>query len=262
MRSILKDKHYLKRIYPLIFWIFIWQIVAMSIDKQLIVPTPLSTFEAIYSLIGKSDFWLIIGMSIYRVLLGFFIAVIIGCITGIISGLNPFIYNLFHPMIVTIKSTPVLSFIIIALLWFGSGNVPIFICFLMCYPIIWTSVVEGIKNVDQALLEMSKVYEVNRGYVIRKIFMPTIMPYAVTGVLNGLGLGWKVTVAAEVLSHPKYAIGGKLHDAKIYLESEQLFAWTIVVILLSMFFELLFERMIKRLNRKESILHMKKGKAQ
>lgn len=250
MRSTTKDKGFLQKVLPIVIWIIIWQIIALGVNKQLYIPTPLSTFKAIYEIVLKADFWLIIGMSIYRVLFGFIIALIVGSITGIIAGLNNMIYQLFHPMIVTIKSTPVLSFIIIALLWFGSGNVPIFICFLMCYPIIWISVVEGIKNVNTHLLEMAKIYEVKNKYIIKKIFIPTIKPYVVTGILNGLGLGWKVTVAAEVLSHPKYAIGAKLHDAKIYLESERLFAWTIVVIVLSMFFEFLFQVMMKRLDRK------------
>lgn len=249
MRFITKNKGFLQKVYPIFIWIFIWQLIAILVNKQLFIPTPRSTFEAINMLVLKSDFWMIIGMSIYRVLVGFIFAMILGCITGIIAGLNNVVYQLFHPMIVTIKSTPVLSFIIIALLWFGSGNVPIFICFLMCYPIIWISVVEGIKSVDKQLLQMAKIYQVKTIYIIKNIYIPTIIPYIVTGTLNGLGLGWKVTVAAEVLSHPQYAIGAELHSAKIYLESEQLFAWTIVVIVLSMLFEFLFELIVHRFGR-------------
>lgn len=259
MKLFFTNGNVFRKIYPILFWLLMWQLSAMLINRQLFVPSPYSTLKALYLLIIDSDFWMIITMSIYRVLMGFIIAVIVGCITGILSGINQVTYQLLHPLIVAIKSTPVLSFIIIALLWFGSSNVPIFICFLMCYPLIWTSVVEGIRQVDKQLLQMADTYEVKRKYIIRDIYIPTIFPYLITGVLSGLGLGWKVTVAAEVLSHPRYAIGAKLHDAKIYLESDRLFAWTIVVIALSMFFELLIEAIIRKLSGKGTYRLIKKG---
>ncbi|PKM95405.1 MAG: ABC transporter permease [Firmicutes bacterium HGW-Firmicutes-1] len=244
MSFIIKNK---TKLYAILFWVFVWYVVAIIVNRELLLPTPLATFKALSELVLGKDFWIIIGMSIYRVLVGFIISIIVGGITGIASGLNKTIYNLFQPIIVVIKSTPVLSFIIIALLWFGSSDVPIFICFLMCYPIVWTSVVQGIKQVDTDLLQMAKIYKVKTKYIIKNIYIPTIIPFIISGILSGLGLGWKVTVAAEVLSHPQYSIGANLHDAKIYLESEQLFAWTIVVIVLSMLFEYIFNMSIKLL---------------
>lgn len=140
-----------------------------------------------------------------------------------------------------------MSIIIIALIWFQSGRVPIFVCFLMCFPIIWTNAVEGIRQVSKDLLQMAKVYRVNRSLIIRRIYIPSIRPYLIAGVTTALGLGWKVTVAAEVLSNPKFSIGGNLYGAKVYLESSQLFAWTSVVIILSFAFEYLFKYIIGRI---------------
>lgn len=177
--------------------------------------------------------------------MGIFLSIIIGTLTAVISSMSTFVYNLIQPLMTAIKSTPVLSFIIIALIWFSSTNVPIFICFLMCYPVIWTNLVTAIKGVDKKLLEMSKVYKVKKSVVFKKVYIPSVLPYFAAACITCLGLGWKVSVAAEVLSHPRNAIGSNLHSAKAYLDSTELFAWTFVVILLSFIFEIVFSKMIK-----------------
>lgn len=242
--STMKDK--LFKIFSIIFWIIIWEIGFLLIDRELYLPSPLSTLTTLLTLIKVKTFWYTVFMTISRVIIGFIISCILGTLIGIICGLNKYFYNLFNPLIITIKSTPVMSFIIIALIWFKSSNVPIFICFLMCFPIIWTSVVKGIHNVDNKLIEMARLYEVKKLDVLRGIYIPSIIPYVTTGMITALGLGWKVTVASEVLSSPKFSIGSKLYDAKVYLESEQLFAWTIVVIIFSMIFEYAFNYLIMK----------------
>jgi len=230
-----------------IFWIAIWEIASLLIGKEVYLPSPLNTIKALLTLSITSKFWYSIAMTFIRVVLGFVISCIAGIILGIICGLNRFLYELLNPLVIAIKSTPVMSIIIIALIWFQSGRVPIFVCFLMCFPIIWTNAVEGIRQVSKDLLQMAKVYRVNRSLIIRRIYIPSIRPYLIAGVTTALGLGWKVTVAAEVLSNPKFSIGGNLYGAKVYLESSQLFAWTSVVIILSFAFEYLFKYIIGRI---------------
>jgi len=244
--TILKNKK-IARIIVAIFWIAIWEIASLLIGKEVYLPSPLNTIKALLTLSITSKFWYSIAMTFIRVVLGFVISCIAGIILGIICGLNRFLYELLNPLVIAIKSTPVMSIIIIALIWFQSGRVPIFVCFLMCFPIIWTNAVEGIRQVSKDLLQMAKVYRVNRSLIIRRIYIPSIRPYLIAGVTTALGLGWKVTVAAEVLSNPKFSIGGNLYGAKVYLESSQLFAWTSVVIILSFAFEYLFKYIIGRI---------------
>lgn len=244
--TILKNKK-IARIMVAIFWIAIWEIASLLIGKEVYLPSPLNTIKALLTLSITSKFWYSIAMTFIRVVLGFVISCIAGIILGIICGLNRFLYELLNPLVIAIKSTPVMSIIIIALIWFQSGRVPIFVCFLMCFPIIWTNAVEGIRQVSKDLLQMAKVYRINRSLIIRRIYIPSIRPYLIAGVTTALGLGWKVTVAAEVLSNPKFSIGGNLYGAKVYLESSQLFAWTSVVIILSFAFEYLFKYIIGRI---------------
>lgn len=232
-----------------IFWIAIWEIASLLIGKEVYLPSPLNTLKALFALSITSKFWYSIAMTFIRVVVGFVISCIAGIILGIICGLNRFLYQLLNPLVIAIKSTPVMSIIIIALIWFQSGRVPIFVCFLMCFPIVWTNAVEGIRQVSKDLLQMARVYRVNRSLIIRRIYIPSISPYLIAGITTALGLGWKVTVAAEVLSNPKFSIGGNLYGAKVYLESSELFAWTSVVVILSFAFEYLFKYIIGRIGK-------------
>lgn len=236
--SSIKDKKIkLNKVFILLFWILVWQIAHMAIGRDIYVPSPVSVFERLSELILTELFWRTVFYSIYRVILGILISVILGVVLGVASSLNKSIYNILNPLIIAIKSTPVISFIIIALIWFKSSNVPIFICFLMCFPIIWTNVVEGIRNTDGKLLEMVKVHKVKNSLILRRVYLPSIIPYFNAALITSLGLGWKVSVAAEVLSHPRNSIGSQLYSAKIYLDSSDLYAWTLVVIILSFLFE-------------------------
>ncbi|NDL67291.1 ABC transporter permease [Anaerotalea alkaliphila] len=230
------------RIIPLLFWFLLWELAAAWMGKPLLLPSASQTLATLVRLLPTAGFWTTIAYSILRVLGGFLLAAFLGTLTGVACGFNRFLEALFRPMVAAVRSTPVLSFILLALLWFPSGQVPVFIAFLMCYPLFWTAVVGGMGQVDRKLLEMAHIYKVRRRDVLAGIYLPTLEPFLRGALVNGLGLGWKVAVAAEVLSRPRHAIGANLHDAKIYLETEGLFAWTLVVVGLSILFEVLFKK--------------------
>lgn len=243
----------LHKIVVLFFWIAIWQILYFIVGRDIYVPSPYSVFERLSQLIFIASFWESVFHSIFRVLIGIIVSIVLGVVLGTLSALNRYVYDLLSPLVTAIKSTPVISFIIVALIWFSSASVPVFICFLMCFPIIWTNVVEGIRNVDRNLLQMAYIYEVKETKILRHIYLPTITPYFVAAGIMALGMGWKVSVAAEVLSHPRYGIGSHLYSAKVYLDSVELFAWTLVVIVLSMLFESTFSWLIRKLHHRKTV---------
>lgn len=246
--SIIIDK--LKSIFKygviLLFWIGVWQLAHLGIGRDVYVPSPFVVFERLFQLIGEKGFWRIVYHSMARVAMGVSLSLVLGVTLGVLSGLFKWIYALFHPFMVVVKSTPVISIIIVALVWLKSSNVPIFISFLMCFPIIWTNTVTGIQNVDNKLLQMAKVYAVTKRHRLKYIYIPSLVPYISAAMITALGLGWKVSVAAEVLSHPRNAIGSELHTSKAYVDTPSLFAWTLVVILLSLMFEFVFAYFIKK----------------
>lgn len=234
----------------ILFWLCIWELCSLFLNTEILFPAPLAVLKALYYMMGKEAFWISVFQSILRVIEGISFSIITGILLGIISGINKFVEELLEPLVVTIKATPVMSVIIVALVWFQSSGVAIFTSILMCFPIIYTNVLQGIKSVDRKFLEVAKVYKVKRIYILKYIYIPSIKSYIVSGVLMCLGLGWKVTVASEVLSTPKYSIGLNLLNAKSILDMEELFAWTIVVVILSLIFENMFKFYINRKSNK------------
>ncbi|MBV1759020.1 MAG: ABC transporter permease subunit [Dethiosulfatibacter sp.] len=237
------------RLIGIVIILTVWQVLYMLINRDIYLPSPLNVIRSFVQITTDKDFFTIVSSTTFRVLLSFALSTFFGVLIGIACGLNKTVYQIFEPVIVLIRSTPVISIIIIALIWFRSDNAPVFTGFLMCFPVIWSNVVQGIKSTNQHLIEMSKIYKVNPVQIIRTIYIPSARPFIAAGLTTSLGLAWKVIAAAEVLSLPKYGIGSKLHDSKIYLESDKLLAWTLLIIIISYLFELMLMRILSNPSR-------------
>jgi len=246
MHSILHNKS--RKIYIILFWLVVWEVLSLIINQEIYLPSPFSTFNALVDLLKTKDTYITIFYSTYRTLSGFFVSCLFGIIIGYLCGTNQFFYDLFTPFIGIIRTIPVMSIIIIAIMWFKDSNVPIFVAFLMCFPIIWTNTVSGIRSTDQKLLQMCQIYNIKKIRVIKSVYFYSVLPYVKAAMISALGIGWKVTSAAEVLSLPKYSIGRYLYDSKVYLEIPYLFAWTVIIITLSYFFETVLKKLFKSRN--------------
>ncbi|WP_368490455.1 ABC transporter permease [Clostridium sp. BJN0013] len=244
--SITAETKIIKKIGILIFWILIWHVCSVFINEELLLPSPFQVLKSLVLLMGKFYFWKSVLSSVIRVIIGILLSVLIGIVLGLTAGLNKFVEELLEPLIVTVKATPVISIIIIALVWFNSSNVVIFTAILICFPIVYTNVLQGIKSIDKSLIQMANVFKVKRKYVLKDIYLPSIKNYIVSGILMCMGIGWKVSVASEVLSIPRYSIGLNLLSAKTTLETAELFAWTIVVVILSFMFEKVFKYYLQK----------------
>lgn len=242
----------IKKLGIFLFWIVIWEIVSILVGSNILLPSPFQVLRSLMILIGKVYFWKSILYSLFRVVLGICVSIALGIVVGIVSGTNKFVEDLLQPLVVSIKATPVMSIIIIALVWFSSSNVVIFTAILICFPMVYTNVLEGIKSADKNLVDMARFYKVKEKHILKDIYLPGIKSYIVSGILMCLGIGWKVSVAAEVLSTPKYSIGINLLDAKTMLETSELFAWTSVVVVLSFVFEVIFKYFVSKLSSYKS----------
>ncbi len=225
----------------------IWKIVSMAIGADIILPPPESVLKDFIYAIQSDIFWDALLSTIARGVAGFTIGCILGIIVGFATGFSRVMFFLFQPIIAVIRSTPNMSIILLALIWFGSNLVPIFVSFLMVFPIICSNVMEGVKNTEFNLVEMAKIHRVKRWRIITEIYLPSILPYLVAGVSTAIGISWKVIISAEVLSQPVFGIGTQLHDARIFLETGQLFAWTVVAIIVGFTFEKLLRNLEHRL---------------
>ena len=166
-------------------------------------------------------------------MLGFALAVSAGIALAVISAMAEPIRLLIQPLMQLIKAVPVASFVILALLWVKSRNLSVLIAFLMVLPVVYTAILQGILQTDTKLLEMTKVFRVPLPRVILAVWIPAVWPYFVQSCAVGMGLAWKSGIAAEVIGLPTQSIGEALYQAKIYLETGELFAWTAVIVVCS-----------------------------
>lgn len=243
--SIIKSS--LATLVSLLILILFWKAISVSLNSEIILPSPESVFKEVIRIVQSSDFWPTVFTTIMRAVFAFILASILGIIVGMITGFSKSADMIVKPVLLIIMSTPIISFILLALIWFKSNNVPIFATFLMTFPIITTNVSEGIKNIDYGLIEMAKVYRICRWRILSEIYLPSIASYLTAAISTAVGLGWKVVVTAEVLSQPQLAIGTSLQNSKIYLETSRVLAWTLIAVTLSFAFEILIRILEKRL---------------
>jgi NitT/TauT family transport system permease protein len=213
---------------------------SMAVGKEIILVSPVRAVSRVIQLAPEAGFWHSIWFSLIRIVLGFFTAAFSGVIFAGFAARFARVGELLTPLMLVIKSTPVASFIILALMWIPSRNLSVFISFLMSFPVIYTNVLQGIKNIDYKLTEMANLFKVGVYRRIRYIYFSQVMPFFYSACVLSLGLSWKAGIAAEVIGLPSGSIGERLYQAKINLETADLFAWTMVIILMSQLFEYVF----------------------
>lgn len=239
MTSTTADKTKIK-VWAVIFWLVVWELAAHFIGQEILLVSPVAVLSKWIEFIITEDFWNSVFFSFFHIIGGFFLALLAGIVLAAASFSCHFIKELVMPLITVIKATPVASFIILVLIWVSSRNLSIVISFLMVLPVIYANVLSGIENMDQKLNEMAEVFQIPYRKRLTYIYIPQIMPFLRTACGLTLGLCWKAGTAAEVIGIPQGSIGEKLYEAKVYLETPDLFAWTLTIILLSVCFERLF----------------------
>ena len=239
-------KRFLRPLLALVFWLAVWQGFAVILAKPLLLPSPIEVLTRLFELAVTKDFWYYTFVSLWRIILGVGIAIILGLLLAVLCCRSSLVDTLVAPLLITIKSTPVASFVILVLIWVKRDYVPVLIAGLMVLPIIWANVCAGIRGTDKQLLEMAKVYKLSRSRVLKRIYIPSVMPHFHSACRTALGFGWKSGVAAEVLTVPTHSIGRLIYESKLYLLTTDLFAWTMVVVLLSLLLEKVFLKFLDR----------------
>lgn len=235
------------KFWAILFWILAWQLVSLAVGKNFLFSSPVKVAETLVSLLGTGAFYIAVASSILRIAAGFFIGLLFALVLAPLSAKYRAINQLLAPLVFVMKTVPIISFIILVLIWFKAKFVSVIIAAMIVFPIIYTNLYTGITSCDKKLLEVADVFKLGTRKKIRYIYFSEVLPHFKSGVSLALGIAWKAGVSAEVFGMPKFSIGENLYNAKIYLETEQLFAWTIVVILLSIAFEKLFMWLLERL---------------
>jgi NitT/TauT family transport system permease protein len=242
-------KNRIINIFAVTLLFFIWKLVSLWVGSEQLVPSPEKTILAIIDVVSRESFWPSLLTTIGRGILGFVISVVLAVLMGIPAGINSTFFLFINPLLVTFRSTPVISIILLAIIWLGNEMVPVFIAVLTMFPIICTNIIDGIRNVDKDLIEMGTTYRVTKRRIIRDIYLPSISPFLTSGISNALGFGWRAIIIGEVLAQPRFGVGTQMQNAQIFLQVSELIAWTLIAILVSSLFEFFVRIAEKKLVR-------------
>jgi len=225
----------------------LWHIAALRVGLPVILPGPSAVFSRLATMICEPNFWCHVGATLLRGLAGFLLSLAVGTAVGLVAGIFPTLEALFRPLIVVLRSTPSMAFIVLALIWFKGDWVTLFVIFLVVFPIIAQNVIEGVRNIDRELLEMVTVFHVGKLRRLTVLYLPSVASYLAAGIAAGLGITWKVLIAAEVFAYPRTGIGTQMDTARVYLETDKVFAWSLVVITIG----LCFDYAVRAVSRKQ-----------
>ncbi len=230
-------KNTAKKLLTAIIWLGIWQTLSAIVGLSAILPSPVDTAVELKKLAVTGDFWLSVLYSVIRITFGFLAGTVIGAVAGAVSSFSKGVSEFLAPVVSIIKATPVASFIILAVIWLETGNVPSFATALIVFPFVYSNIKTGFSETDKMLIEMSDAFGVSRTKKMLKLYFPSVKPYFVSAATTAMGLAWKAGIAAEVICNPKMSIGNGIYESKIYFEPPAMFAWTAVVIILSIVLE-------------------------
>lgn len=226
------------RFFGILFWLILWQCTAMLINKRIILVTPIAAVKRLFELCTEAPFIRTVLNSFLRIGGGFVSGAVIGTLAAALSARFWAAKAVISPFMSAVKAVPVASFIIFALFFLKSSALSFLISALMVTPVIYDAVAKGIENADAKLLEAADIFSLSAYKRVRYLYFPSVMPFLTAAFKTAAGLAFKSGTAAEVIGQPDFTLGDMLYRSKIYLETADLFAWTIVIILLGKLFEI------------------------
>ena len=234
-------------VWSILFWLAAWQLGAMLMNEPLLLVTPTKVLIRLTELCRKADFWKSIFFTAGHILAGFLLSALLGVGLGILAWRFGAVRQLLAPLTAAVKAVPVASFVILALLWVSSRDLSILISLLIGFPVLYSGTLAGLDNVDPAMEEMARVFRIPFGKRMQALYLHQLDPFLYSALNVAAGLCWKSGVAAEIIGIPDGSVGEKLYKAKIYLETPDLFCWTLVIVLLSAGTEKLLKVLLDRL---------------
>ena len=242
----MKAKKYIRTTLIVLIWLVIWQVLALAVNNSILLSGPVETVEALITLGATPSFYLSVGITTGKILLGFLLGGLLGSVLALLSYRINIVKEFLSPFVSVIKSIPVVSFIIIALIWAGSSNVTIIVSAVISFPIFYKNLLEGLLVTDPKMLELAKVYQMKTSRKIRYIYLPSLTPHIKSAISLAIGMAFRGGITAEVVGQPLKSIGNGLYRAKINLATSEMLAWTLVAVLSAFLVEKLISFIVKK----------------
>ena len=221
--------------------LIIWELLSLKVDQEIIIPSVFSVGKELFGILSSFSSWNIILWTLGRIFFTFFLDLLLALAVGIPSGINSRFEQAVRPLESAVRTVPTMGVILLSLIWLDSELTPVFVTSLIIFPILYRSVVDGIRNIDKKLIDFHKVHQIHFGKKLKFFYIPSMFPFLKTGTITSLGLGFKVMITAEVLSQPDKAIGTIFQIERAQLNTAAVIAWCIFMIAVSSLFEYIIQ---------------------
>ena len=239
------DKTKLWKAASVVLALVLWQIAASAVGTEMLLASPVKVIARLATIWREDGFFPTVLFSLLRISAGFLLAFVLGTVFGIAAGRFRVLEYLLWPYVVTVKTVPIASFIILCLIWLNYNELTILIAFLIAFPAIYSNVLQGIRSTDAKKKELASLYRIPWTRQLLYIYLPAVKPYLISASAVAIGMAWKAGVAAEVIGIIDGSIGEMLYQAKVYFQNADLLCWTVVIILASVITEKLFVLLLK-----------------
>ncbi len=230
----------IKKAVILFIWLCLWQITAFFVNNPIYFASPLQVLRELAVKAGDVVFWQSVGGSLIRILAGFFAAFLLAFITAFATLKSGLLESFLAPLVTFLKSVPIAAVVVILLIWWGPRYLVLCISLMVVFPNVYLNMQTGLKNADTGLLEMADVFELSAWERFLWIYRPAYQPHLHSAVSVAIGMCFKSGIAAEIIGLPQFSAGEQLYRDKIYLNTAGVFAWVVVILILSSLTERLF----------------------
>lgn len=244
-------KHWIY-VISIIVLFMVWFLLYLIIDHQLILPSPLHVFRKLTIMASTYKMYQIIFHTLLRLFLAISLSALIGIILAMLSYFHTQFKLLIKPYITILRTIPVISIVVILLIVLGFTWTPYVITFLMVFPIIYQGTLHGLESINHELIDVIKLEEKHVIKMIFGFYIPQIKSDIFLSFLQSFSLGLKVLVMAEYLAQTKNSIGNELYLAKVNLFYDEVFAWTIVLILIATLIELFIYQRMRHIHKESA----------
>ncbi|MEA4936881.1 MAG: ATP-binding cassette domain-containing protein [Paludibacter sp.] len=240
--------------FGILFLILLWQGIAIWVGMPELFPSVTDLIIELLHLLSTSRFYVALLITIARGITGFVLAMILAFTLALIALHHDFWKNFFHPLIVTIRSIPVISLVLIALLWISPQGLPVYIAFFTMFPILYQAILSGLEHTDDKLIEMAIVFRKKTLQRFLHIYLPSALTLIFSGMSTAMGFGWRAVIIGEVMAGPVHGIGTSMKQAQVFIDMRELLAWTVVAVLVSFVFDLLMKAQSTKILKRKLII--------
>ena len=222
-----------------VFFIILWQLIAVIINNDVYIPRIQQVIEAIKIILNEQNFLKVIFSSFYRTMFSYLLALIFSMILGVLATVCPFFQYVMQPINSFGKTIPTMVLVVLSLVWFDKDKTPFVVGFAITFPILYEGIRNGLMQIDKKIIDMTKIYEVSLKDKIKKIYLPVMKFYFMSIFVSTFSLTFKTVIAGEVHGQPKFGIGSQIQLEKVNFNTSGIFAWIVIIVIISFVLEII-----------------------